>query len=125
VLFDGGGAFLMAGRVLIGAGMVIVIAGFASLGRALQVSPHPREGARLVDRGIYRFLRHPMYTTAVVCSVGLVLVEPRVTVAGAAVAVIAFYMAKARFEESLLLERYPGYADYRRRTLGVLLIKGR
>jgi protein-S-isoprenylcysteine O-methyltransferase Ste14 len=125
VLFEGAGAFVMAGQLLIGAGMIIVMAAFASLGRALQVSPHPRDGARLVDRGIYRFLRHPMYTTAVICSVGLVLVQPRAMVAAAAVAVIAFYIAKARFEESLLLERYPEYAAYRSRTLGVFFIKGR
>jgi protein-S-isoprenylcysteine O-methyltransferase Ste14 len=28
-----------------------------------------------------------------------------------------FWVAKARREERYLLERFPGYADYRRRTL--------
>ena len=31
-------------------------------------------------------------------------------------ALVVFWARKARFEERLLAERYPGYDDYRRRT---------
>lgn len=114
-----------AGQLLLSVGLVIAVAAFVSLRRAVKLSPYPRPDARLVETGIYRYLRHPMYTAAVVCSSGLVLVVPRVGVVAAAVAVTVFYLAKARFEESLLLARYPGYADYRARTLGVLLFRGK
>jgi len=124
-LFDHGPRVAVAGRVLLWAGLLLAVSAFVSLGRAVKLSPNPRAGARLVESGIYRYLRHPMYTSAVVCSFGLALIVPRVTVLCAAIAVIVFYLVKARFEESLLLAHYPGYARYRARTLGVLLIRGK
>jgi protein-S-isoprenylcysteine O-methyltransferase Ste14 len=37
-----------------------------------------------------------------------------------ALAVIVFYLVKARYEEGLLRAAYPGYDAYRQRTHGVL-----
>ena len=124
-LFDGHPATGIAGRALLAAGVLVAVAAFASLGRAVHIAPQPLPGASLVDRGIYRYLRHPMYTAAVLVSIGLVLLQPQVTVLTAALAVIVFYLIKARYEEPLLLERYPDYAAYRARTRGVLLLRGR
>ena len=125
MLFDANAVAGIMGRFLLASAGVTVAAAFTSLGSAVRISPAPRSGATLVDRGIYRYLRHPMYTTGVLVSVGLMLVQPRITVAATALAVIVFYLIKARYEESLLLERYPGYAAYRARTRGVLLLRGR
>jgi protein-S-isoprenylcysteine O-methyltransferase Ste14 len=111
--------------VLLWVGLVFAAAAFVSLRRAVKLSPYPRPDARLVENGIYRYLRHPMYSSAVVCSIGLVLVVPRFTVLAAAVGVTVFYLVKARYEESVLLAHYPGYAHYRARTLGVLFTRGR
>jgi len=48
---------------------------------------------------------------------------PRLTVVVAALAVIIFYVIKARYEDRLLLAHFPGYEAYRKRTLGVLMTK--
>ena len=53
---------------------------------------------------------------------------PWLTVAGAiplAGTLAVLLLAKARFEERLLLARYPEYAEYRRRTWGVIPGMGR
>jgi protein-S-isoprenylcysteine O-methyltransferase Ste14 len=50
----------------------------------------------------------------------LFLRKPTVSLGVAAAIVIVFLLIKVRFEERLLLERYPDYADYQRRTWGLL-----
>ena len=57
-------------------------------------------------------------------AVGVSLIVPTLPVIGAAMALILFYLVKSRYEEKLLLARYPEYREYRTRTRGVLLIRG-
>ena len=73
-----------------------------------------------MTRGIYARLRHPMYTAAILGSAGLCLLRPTVPVGLAALAVMVFYLIKARHEEELLRRKYPEYADYAARSAGVL-----
>jgi protein-S-isoprenylcysteine O-methyltransferase Ste14 len=108
------------GTGLLVASLLLALVAFRDLGAALRVRPAPRAGARLVDRGVYRILRHPMYTSVALVGAGLAFREATWSVALAAAAVVVFYLAKARHEESLLLATYPEYAEYRRRTFGVL-----
>lgn len=86
------------------------------MGKSLSPFPRPRRDAELVVSGPYRFLRHPIYVGGVLFFVGLSLVFSVYALALTAV-LAAFWVAKARVEERHLSERFPGYADYRRRTL--------
>jgi protein-S-isoprenylcysteine O-methyltransferase Ste14 len=107
----------IAGFAICGLGLLIIIAAFISLRDVIQIAPEPRADGHLVTAGIYRWLRHPIYTGMLLVIVGLFLRQPGVFVAIAGAAVIIFLMVKSRFEEQLLAARYPDYADYRKRTL--------
>jgi len=106
-------------------GLAIIVAGLVAMGRVMQVSPAPKADGHLVTRGIYGWLRHPMSTGILFIVVGLVVRTPALAAAIVGAALAALLLAKARFEESLLLARYPGYADYRRTTWGVIPFIGR
>lgn len=54
-------------------GGIIVLAGALQLGEALTPLPHPRDGARLREEGIYRYMRHPIYSGLIVGSFGWAL----------------------------------------------------
>jgi len=112
------------GYVLAGGGLLLALAAGASLRSATGLSPEPRSPA-IVRRGVYRYLRHPMYTSAIAVASGLIVIQPRLSVAIAGFAVIGFYLIKVRYEERLLMKRYPDYASYRAETFGVLLTKPR
>jgi protein-S-isoprenylcysteine O-methyltransferase Ste14 len=86
------------------------------MGRSLSAFPRPPRDAELVDRGPFRYLRHPIYVGGVLFFTGLSLVFSVYALALTAVLGV-FWIAKARLEERHLLERFPGYAAYRRRTL--------
>jgi protein-S-isoprenylcysteine O-methyltransferase Ste14 len=111
------------GLLLCLAGLALMFAALATIRGSIQVAPHPRSDARLVTRGVYAHLRHPIYTAVVLIVVGLWIRKPTMVISLGVVAVIGFLRAKVEFEETLLLERYPEYAAYRERTWG--LIPGR
>jgi protein-S-isoprenylcysteine O-methyltransferase Ste14 len=112
--------FRAVGAVLCAAGVLLMVGAFLSIRGAIQIAPEPRRGAQLVTRGVYRHLRHPIYTAILILVVGLFLRKPSVAIAIAATAVTAFLLAKVRLEEKLLLARYPEYAEYKSRTWGIV-----
>lgn len=80
------------------------------------IRPLPRDGARFVQSGPYRHVRHPMYSTVLLCALACVAARPSAWVAAATLALAAVLAAKAALEERWMGERFAAYADYRRRT---------
>lgn len=99
--------------VLLGSAGIVVSA--LDLGKALTPLPEPN-GAGMAARGLYRWMRHPMYTALVVVCAGVAMGRG-VVVVWALVALLAvFFDVKTRVEERYLLRRYDGYAAYAART---------
>lgn len=97
-------------------GAFVGIAAGARLGPNLTPNPIPREGGTLETAGLYRFVRHPIYTAVLSVGVGL-------TVLGASVFHLVIFLSlvmllgiKARAEERLLRERFPEYQTYEARV---------
>jgi protein-S-isoprenylcysteine O-methyltransferase Ste14 len=107
------------GNVLGLIGALFIVVAVVSLRRVIQIAPEPREGGKLVVSGLYKYLRHPIYTGMMFCLIGLFLRTPTIWIGFSSAAVIAFMFFKARFEEELLLIAYSDYASYRRRTWGL------
>jgi len=107
---------LVVGYVISIAGLIMIGAAFIPLRHVIQVAPEPRADGHLVTSGIYRWLRHPMYTGILLVVAGLLLREPGLFVAIAGAIVIGFLFVKSRFEEQLLAARYPEYSEYRKRA---------
>jgi len=68
--------------------------------------------------GIYRHIRHPMYSGAML----ILLAMPEQSSNGLhfTLLVCLYFMIGARFEESRMLVSHPDYADYRRRVPGFI-----
>jgi len=113
-------ASALAGSLLCTAGVLLLLTAIVTLRRVVQVAPAPREGGSLVTAGPYRWLRHPIYTAFVTIVIGLFFRRPTIVSAVAALLAIVFLLAKVRVEERFLSARYPDYAEYKRRTWGVI-----
>ena len=102
---------------LIPAALGVVLAAWAvrAMGPSMTAMPVPKDEGRLVQEGPYRFLRHPIYVGGTLFFAGLSLVFSAYGLVLTAVLAL-FWFAKARKEERHLGERFPEYADYRRRT---------
>ena len=105
-------------------GGVIVIAAW-SLGRAARVHPEPTAQASLRTDGLYRFVRHPIYTGVLLVACGTAATAGTVFDLIVAGALIALLSIKARFEERLLGRRFPAYAVYAKATPRFLPRPGR
>ncbi len=108
------------GLALCAVGLTLMAFAFVPLREVIQIAPEPKAGAHLVTTGIYRWLRHPIYTAIVLIVIGLVLRKPGLWLAIAAAVVIAFLFVKTRFEERLLETHYPEYSEYRKRSWGLI-----
>lgn len=106
---------LAGALVLVITGAAVVVWTSRELGRALTPMPTPN-GAGLVARGPYRWVRHPMYAALVVICLGVAVGSGAVISYVAVVALAAFFAAKARREEAGLLVAYEGYAAYAAQT---------
>jgi protein-S-isoprenylcysteine O-methyltransferase Ste14 len=98
--------FTLAG----GAGSVIVL---ARLGKSFAIMPEARV---LVTSGPYAYARHPLYAMEFLTVIGIAMQfeQPWAALLGAAV--IILQVIRSVFEEQVLMEAYPEYADYRART---------
>ena len=73
------------------------------------ILPDPRQGNTLSQRGIYRFVRHPMYTAVLLCGIAVSFGAPSLArwIALSVCAVVL--LSKVRYEEGLLAARHPEY----------------
>lgn len=111
------------GAVLSLLGLLLLAWSWISLERAATPFPHPKPGARLIERGPYAYVRHPMYVAAILFFLGYALAtSPAALVPLAALALL--FRNKAAFEEELLLARYPEYREYRERVRGAFVPRG-
>ena len=97
-------------------GLAVMVIGATGLGRGLTATPLPNANAKLRTGGLYRYARHPIYS-------GLLLTMASITVASGSVfrlltlgVLVLLLTVKARWEETRLMQRFEGYADYAART---------
>lgn len=106
--------WLVPGALLTLAGLGLGIGAVASFGTAITPSPQPRAGALLVDRGVYRLVRHPMYG-AILCStlgVGLAAQSvPALLVTALLAALLRFKSAREERILGVVVTRYPEYRN--------------
>jgi protein-S-isoprenylcysteine O-methyltransferase Ste14 len=115
--------FAGLGAVVALLGVILAAWAWRALDRAATAFPHPRPGGRLVESGAYAYVRHPIDAGGLLFFTGLALATSPV-VLGPLAALAILWRNKAAFEEELLLDRYPEYADYRRRVRGGFIPRG-
>jgi len=105
-----------AGSVLTVAGAATLVGAAVNLGRSLTALPTPAAGGRLRTGGLYRFVRHPIYSGLLALVFGATISSRSAVRLALALALLILLWRKAIWEEAMLRRRYPGYADYARRT---------
>jgi len=122
VLSPGGSTWtvpVVVARVAEGAevvGILLMVVAAASLGRGLTAVPLPNARAVLRTGGLYRFMRHPIYTGLLLFALARSLVSGSPLTASVCLLLVVLINAKARWEERHLAERFPGYRAYCART---------
>ena len=87
------------------------------LGRSISILPEAR---RLVTRGPYALVRHPLYLGEIVALAGVALQYWSVWALLLWGLVCVFQLQRMKYEERVLSEVFPEYQDYMTRTARLL-----
>jgi protein-S-isoprenylcysteine O-methyltransferase Ste14 len=109
---------LILGSLLLALSLWLFYRSHADLGTNWSITLEIRESHRLVTEGLYRYVRHPMYSALLLYGFGQAVVIPN-WVAGPfyAVAMVLLFALRLRPEEELMRDQFNGeYDAYASRT---------
>ncbi len=109
----------VAGLFLAGVSLALIFTAQFQMRDSWRIGVDDKRDTEMVDRGLFRLFRHPVYLFAIVAGFSLFLIVPH---AASLVGLVALYMAlsvQARIEEEFLLrkqgERYRNFMLRRKR----------
>lgn len=96
---------------------VIGISAIMSIGISnVSVWPDIQKNTRLVTRGPYKLIRHPMYTALLLAVAAILISQPTWKLIAAGILLCIDLILKLRYEESKLLTYFPEYHEYKKRS---------
>ncbi len=89
---------------------------YRELGRNFRVFAAPRLSGTLVTSGIYSYVRHPMYTSVIIMFMGYIIFFNSLLSVPLWLAFSGLYIIKSIKEERIIMQRFPEYEAYRKKT---------
>jgi protein-S-isoprenylcysteine O-methyltransferase Ste14 len=97
-------------------GIIISLAALLTLNKNLSPFPTPKQGAELIQSGIYKYIRHPIYSGILFFTLGFSIYSENTLRLLIFFTLLILFSFKAAYEEKLLLDKFPNYADYKKTT---------
>ncbi|MCG7844318.1 MAG: isoprenylcysteine carboxylmethyltransferase family protein [Methanomassiliicoccales archaeon] len=112
--YDLPGVFAWLGILLIIVSLILLWRSHADLGANFALTPGVHGEQSLIKHGVYRYVRHPMYSSLWLWAFSMPLLLPNAVAGGIFLVVfISFYFLRAPLEESLMLDKFGiEYRDY-------------
>ncbi len=90
--------------------------GSYKLRKYLTPLPYPVDHSKLVQTGVYRLVRHPLYSSQLFAGFGWAFYSLSLSHLLLLIGAFFFFSLKANIEETWLRERHPEYREYARRV---------
>jgi protein-S-isoprenylcysteine O-methyltransferase Ste14 len=111
----------IAADLVTAAGLVVTLWARAVLAGNWSAVVVIKEGHELIERGPYRYVRHPIYSGILMMFLGVVVIDGRLGAAIVFAVVLAGLWFKSRLEERLLTRHFPAaYPTYQARTAALI-----
>ena len=105
------------------AGLVLIAGWRMARGGIKEVFGTTREKPEVINTGVFRIVRHPIYLGAILFYLGASLITMSIAAAALWLLIIGFYILISRYEERILTEKFGNdYLEYKKKT-GMLLPK--
>ena len=105
--------FTNIGFVLMCLGAVILVVVLLQLQSSLSPFPSPRKATKLVTTGLFKWVRHPIYTGILIILFGYSVAYASLSKLIITIIFLNFFYWKAHYEETLLTVRFPAYKKYK------------
>ena len=92
---------------------IILLISIKDLGRNLSPFPRPIKNSNLVTKGIYRFMRHPMYYSLIFISIGIFIIKLSIYYLFLSTSLILIIKFKIALEEQYLKNKFKNYLLYK------------
>ncbi|WP_291103083.1 MULTISPECIES: methyltransferase family protein [unclassified Flavobacterium] len=97
-------------------GGIIIILALLQLNKNLSPFPTPKEKATLLQTGLYKYIRHPIYTGIMILFLGYSLYQNSLYKLGISLFLVVLFHFKSNYEEHQLALKFPDYKLYKIKT---------
>ena len=97
-------------------GLLLAVLAIMQLRENLSPFPTPVSQGKLIQFGLYKKVRHPVYTGLLLFFFGYAVWEQNLFKFFIAFLLLLLFYFKSRYEEKLLVEKFPEYKEYRKRS---------
>tara|TARA_B100000900_G_scaffold266727_1_gene227707 strand:- start:630 stop:1103 length:474 start_codon:yes stop_codon:yes gene_type:complete len=94
--------------------LIFIILSIKDLGKSLSPMPRPKENSKLITRGIYRIIRHPMYYSLIIISYCLFIKSLSIYNFMLSILLTFIISNKIKTEEEYLTIKFNEYASYKK-----------
>ena len=101
------------GILIIIIAFIIMLVSIKDLGRNLSPFPRPIKNSNLVTKGIYRFMRHPMYYSLIFVSFGVLITKLSIYYLFLSISLGLIIKFKIALEEQYLNNKFKNYLLYK------------
>lgn len=110
------GAIGIVGNLAFFGGLAWIGIAALRLGTSLTPTPVPVKSGSLKTSGLYKFMRHPIYTGVLTVILGMTVPSGSILKLAVAALAFVFFDRKAAWEETQLARAYPDYERYAAHT---------
>lgn len=108
--------FSTFGILMAAFGILFILVAIFQLNKNLTPFPTPVEGSTLIQNGIYRHIRHPIYSGIILAALGFGLSQSSLWQIGIGIILWVLFYFKSKYEEIMLSRHFPEYAAYMAKT---------
>ena len=101
------------GFLIIIIAFIILLVAIKDLGKNLSPFPRPKNNSNLVTKGIYRFMRHPMYYSLIFISFGVFIIKLSIYYLFLSISLSLIIKFKIALEEQYLKNKFKNYFLYK------------
>lgn len=120
-----GETVFIAGLLIAAAGQGLRLAAVRQLGASFTFKIHTAPGQAVVDSGLYRYVRHPSYTGALICALGFTIAYTNWLAPLMVLVLVVGYVRRIPVEEKALIaglgEPYQRYMSNTKRLIPFVL----
>ena len=94
--------------------VIIIVFSAKDLGKSLSPMPFPKENSKLITNGIYSTIRHPMYYSLIIISLGLFIKSLTIYNLILSISLTFIISNKIKIEEEYLTKKFKKYTLYKK-----------